>query len=376
MSKRSFRTALVVVVATFVLAGGVVAYLVHEALSYPDHRHAGKGVEVEVEITPGMSFPQIASVLEQKGVIDRPRWFRIYGMRRGVTTKVRSGRYVLADNWTPKQVLDRLLQGVEEKQVQVTLPEGKHMLEYFELLAGKRDDGVHPELQVASVAELDALARDPEFLRAHGIEGDTVEGYLYPETYNFAVPTKPAKVLERMINQHRAVWNKLLDQHRTAYRKLRDKLKWSDREILTMASIVEKEAIRADEQSRIAQVFINRLTDPGFKPKLLQTDPTVRYGCQVPKIKPPSCAGWSTDDSLHRAQLDDKDNPYNTYTHEGLPPGPIANPGKGAMAAVLEPDGSNYFYFVAKADGSNGHAFARSLAEHRRNVEKYLERTR
>lgn len=361
MPKKSFRIALAIVAVTVTITAGVAAYFVHAALGYPDRRHAGSGAEVEVEIERGMSFPQIAARLADRGVIDRPRWFRLYAMHRGVTTKVRTGRYVLRDDLTPREVLDTLLAGVEEKQAEVTLPEGKHMLEYFALIEGKG---------IASAAELEALARDPEFLRARGIEGDTLDGYLFPETYLFAVPTKPAKVLDRLIDEHRRVWNELVTEHRKAYQRTRDKMKWSDRDILTMASIVEKEAVRADEQPRIAQVFINRLTFPSFSPRRLETDPTIRYGCQVPVKKSQGCQSWQVTDRLRRAQLDDKDNPYNTYQHEGLPPGPIANPGRGAIRAVLEPDGSDYLYFVAKDDRT--HVFSKTLAEHERNVDRYI----
>jgi UPF0755 protein len=370
MSKRSFRTALGVVSATVLIAGIVVAYLVNEALSYPDRRHRGSGAEVEVEIATGMNFQDVAELLARKGVIEKPRWFRLYAMHKGVANKVRTGRYVLRDDMTPREVLKKLVEGVEEKMIAVTLPEGKHMLEYFDLLGGWRDGKHHPDLQIAPREELEKLARDPEFLRAHGIEGDTIEGYLFPETYNFAVPTKPAKVLERLLGQHRAVWNKLIAENQKSYQKLRDKLKWSDRDILVMASIVEKEAVRADEQPRIAQVFINRLTFSSFKPKRLETDPTIRYGCQVPVQKSAACRDWDVTDRLHRAQLDDKDNPYNTYQHEGLPPGPIANPGRGAIRAVLAPDGSEYLYFVAKDDRS--HTFSKTLRDHQRAVEEYV----
>ena len=364
MSKRSFRTALAVVSATVVIAAIVVGYLVNEALSYPDRRHRGSGAEIEVEVTPGMNFQDIAELLAKKGVIEKPRWFRLYAMHKGVANKVRTGRYLLADNLTPREVLAELIKGVEEKMASVTLPEGKHMLEYFALIDAA---------EIADAAELEKLARDPEFLRAHGIEGDTIEGYLFPETYNFAVPTKPAKVLERLLGQHRAVWNKLVAEHQKSYQKVRDKMKWSDRDILVMASIVEKEAVRADEQARIAQVFINRLSFSSFNPKRLETDPTIRYGCQVPVQKSAACQAWDKTDRLHRAQLDDKDNPYNTYQHEGLPPGPIANPGMGAIRAVLEPDGSDYLYFVANARNDGSHVFSKTLREHQRAVDEYVK---
>lgn len=371
MSKRSFRTALLVVVATVAIAAGVIAYVVSAALEYPQRRHAGSGAEIEVEIRSGQSFPSIASLLADKDVIDKPRWFRLYAMHQGLTTKVRPGKYVLRDNMTPEEVLAEIVKGVEEKQIAVTLEPGLHMLEYFQILAAPPDeDGKpRPELAIASAAELERLARDPEFLRAHGISGDTVDGYLYPDTYQFVVPTKPAKVLERLINQHRSVWNRLVDQNRKAYGKLVDKLEWSDRDILVMASIVQKEAGSKAEMPTIAQVFINRLTFSSFKPKLLETDPTIRYGCQVPLQKSEACKAWDVTDRLHRAQLDDEDNLYNTYQHVGLPPGPIANPGADAISAVLNPDGTDYLYFVASGGITY---FSKTLAEHERKVDKYI----
>jgi len=260
-------------------------------------------------------------------------------------------------------VLDALLAGVKDVTVDVPVPEGLNMLEVFAIL---------DKYKVAKKEDLERLARDPEFLQKHGIAGDSVEGFLFPATYNFRVPEKPQVVLERMIDKHQEVWNDIATRHAKALKKLKDKLKWSDHDVLTLASIVEKEAVRAGERPRIAQVFINRLSDPDFKPKRLETDPTIRYGCEVPPQKSAACQAWNTSDRMHDAQLHDKDNPYNTYEHEGLPPGPISNPGKSAMEGAAEPDGSEYFYFVAKPDGSHAHAFARSFEEHKKNVEKYL----
>jgi UPF0755 protein len=149
-----------------------------------------------------------------------------------------------------------------------------------------------------------------------------------------------------------------------------------------MASIVEKEAVDPAERPRIAQVFVNRLSSPTFSPKRLETDPTIRYGCLVPEKKSPPCVAWIElctrqgkppgCERLRRPQLDDKDNPYNTYAHDGLPPGPIANPGRASIEATLSPDGSDYLFFVATSKGSRTHAFARTLAEHQRNVAKYV----
>ena len=167
------------------------------------------------------------------------------------------------------------------------------------------------------------------------------------------------------------MWNALVAAHGKGLAEVKAKLHWSDHQVLIMASIVEKEAVDPAERPRIAQVFINRLTDPDFKPKRLETDPTIRYGCMVPVVKSAACQSWDKTDRLHRAQLDDPDNLYNTYRHDGLPPGPISNPGKASMLAVMEPDGSKYFFFVAR-DARN-HVFSRTLDEHRAAVDKYMK---
>jgi UPF0755 protein len=362
MSTRSFRVALLIVGGSLIILLCIGLYTVDRALGYPDERRAGQGVEVKLEIKRGMSFPQITHLLSEKQVIDKPRWFRIYAMYRGVTTEVKTGEYALRDDMTPAQVLDTILAGVKDLTASVTVPEGLNMLEAL--------DQVVRAHVVSSREPLVAVARDPQFLQRMGISGDSVEGYLFPETYRFKVPSKPEEVLKRMIEQHRVVWDRIQRDHGKEISRLRDQLEWADRDILVLASIVEKEAVVDTERPRIAQVFLNRLTSPAFKPKRLETDPTIRYGCIVPVKKSDACARWDPSQRLRRAQLDDVDNPYNTYQHEGLPPGPICSPGAKSMAAAVTPDGSEYFFFVAKDDRS--HVFAKTIAEHQRNVNKYM----
>jgi len=362
VASRSFRTALIIVLGSLLIVVIVAGWMINRALAYPGAAHTGGGKDVEVEIKSGMSFPTIAAMLAESGLIDKPSWFRLYAMWEGDTTNVKTGKYVIKDNLAPRQVLAILVAGVKEVATKVTLPEGKNMLEFFDLLEAAK---------VAKAAELEPLARDKDFLGRHGITGDTVEGYLFPDTYEFRVNEKPAVVLQRLITRHQEVWNDLLAKHPRDAAKIKDKLGWTDRELLIMASIVEKEAVDPGERPRIAQVFINRLTLPSFSPKRLETDPTIRYGCIVPVQKSTPCQQWDKRDRLHRAQLDDKANPYNTYQHEGLPPGPIANPGKASIEATLSPDGSEYLYFVAR-DARN-HAFARTFDEHKRNVDKYMK---
>ncbi|MGN6108256.1 MAG: endolytic transglycosylase MltG [Kofleriaceae bacterium] len=373
MSKRSFRTALIIVIGSLAIVAGLLAFFIHRAISYADEPYGGSGKEIEVEIASGMSFPAIASRLSDRGVIERPTWFRILAMWEGKTADVKPGKYLIKDNETPRAVLAKIVAGVKEVTVRVTLPEGENMLDFFRRLE---------DAKVAPARELEALARDREFLGKFAISGDTADGYLFPDTYQFRVGEKPTVVLQRLITRHQEVWNDLVTKHPRDTAKIKEKLGWSDRDILTMASIVEKEAVEPSERPRIAQVFINRLISPSFKPKRLETDPTIRYGCLVPTQKSAPCVAWIEMctkvgkapgcERLYRAQLDDKDNVYNTYQHEGLPPGPISNPGRKSIEATLSPDGSDYFFFVATSKNSRSHAFARSISEHERNVKKYL----
>jgi UPF0755 protein len=134
---------------------------------------------------------------------------------------------------------------------------------------------------------------------------------------------------------------------------------WNRRQIVTLASMVEKEAAKDEERPIIASVFLNRLTDPTFTPKLLQCDPTAAYGCLVSDA--PTCMTFT---KITHDVLQDAKNPYNTYKHEGLPPGPIANPGSKSMEAVLRPATTKYLYFVAKGGGL--HTFSETYAEHQK----------
>jgi UPF0755 protein len=178
-------------------------------------------------------------------------------------------------------------------------------------------------------------------------------------------------VLAALVRHHRQIFDELRAANPTGANYLRTKLKFDDASIVTLASIVEKETGQPQERPRIAQVFINRLVKSSFRPKLLQTDPTITYGCTVAPTflgaASPACQKW--DGRIHRIHLDDTANPYNTYAHPGLPPGPIANPGRAALLAVLRPDGTNYLYFVAKNDGT--HQFSATIAEHEAAVVKY-----
>ncbi|MFH0899774.1 MAG: endolytic transglycosylase MltG [Pseudomonadota bacterium] len=360
MSRRSFRIALLIVLATVlvVTAAGAIAYL--EISRYPHGRAHGKGREVVVEIGRGMSFPEVVAVLSQANLIGRPAWFRLYAIHRGMASKVRAGRYVLRDDLSPAEVLDALVKGAKEEEIRITVPEGKHIIEVAASLA---------EAGLAPARELEELCRDVEWLREQGIDGTTADGYLFPDTYLFRLRSSARTILSAMIRRHRVVYDELGRAHSKSLGRLQKKLGWGDREIVIMASIVEKETGVPEERRLVASVFYNRLILPSFGSRLLETDPTIRYGCTVPLAKSPACQRWDPAGRLFRAQLDDKANPYNTYRHAKLPPGPIANPGRAALEAAMDPASTEYLYFVAKDERS--HVFSETYAEHQRWVDKY-----
>jgi UPF0755 protein len=138
-----------------------------------------------------------------------------------------------------------------------------------------------------------------------------------------------------------------------------------------MAALVEKETPNPDERRVVASVFYNRLIAPGFKTHRLETDPTIRYGCTIPLEKSAACRAWDPSDRLHRKQLDDVDNPYNTYQHPGLPPGPIGNPGRASLEAAMDPARTDYLYFVAK--DARSHVFSKTFEEHSKWVKQYQQ---
>ena len=160
---------------------------------------------------------------------------------------------------------------------------------------------------------------------------------------------------------------RLDEKYAGALQRLRGEYGWGQREVLTMASIIEKEARHHDERPAVASVYYNRLTDPDFTPpRRLQADPTAGYGCLIEPVQAPSCADYRG--RVTPAMLRDPDNRYNTYLHDGLPPGPIANPGEQSIEAALAPARTDYRFFVAQRDGR--HSFSRTLEEHNRAIRR------
>jgi UPF0755 protein len=360
MARRStpMKRALIAFLITAAVGLSVAAIAVRIAWRYGDTPRGFARGQVEVEIPKGASARDVADRLANAGLIDNPTVFRLYAGQRGVAGRFKAGRYQLAAPLSPKQILDTLVKGAADELVAVTVPPGKNLVEVAEILA---------EAGIAPRDELVAKASDPTFAAELGLPGPTLEGYLYPDTYRLRPRTAAARALIPLVRRHRQVFEELKAAHASGVADLKKTLGFDDHKLVILASIVEKETGQAEERPRIAQVFINRLRLPTFVPRLLQTDPTIIYGCTVATPRSAACLKW--DGRIRRIQLDDKESAYNTYTHEGLPPGPIANPGRAALEAVMAPDRTPYLYFVSRNDGT--HFFSRTVAEHNAAVVKY-----
>jgi peptidoglycan lytic transglycosylase G len=320
----------------FVIGAGAVGFFL--ALLSPVQ--SSDPYPASVLVVPGESLPEIASSLHGSGVVREPRAFEILVRLRGKARELKAGPYRLTSDQWAWQVLNRLVRG-DFEDTSVTITEGLWMAEIGEHLEGWVKGG-GPAFMKA--------VQDRALLDALGIQEDSAEGYLFPDTYRF-MPSSPAPdVIRQMVGTFFQTWR----EHLAARARARG---MSMHDVVTLASIVESEAGVASERPRIAAVYLNRLAQ-GVP---LQADPTVIYGM-----------GERRSRTLY-ADLKHP-SPYNTYLHPGLPPGPICSPGVDAMRAVLWPaPNCTDLYFVARGDGT--HLFARDFAGHLKNRRLVHERS-
>lgn len=323
--------------AAFLVTGVAVAAAVHVGvflLRVPSPAREFK----EVLIAPGSSYRQVAAQLEEQGIITDRESFVVLGRLMGADKSIRAGFYSLNTAMRPLNVLDALKAG-RIIEYQVVLPEGHTIQRAAELMEEAGLVGRHQFL---------ALANDPEYVRGLGLDADTLEGYLFPATYYFPKGISADGIIKRLVSKYREVMNGDL-KARAA------EIGMTEHEAVTLASLIEREAMLDSERLLISAVFHNRLR----RGMLLQCDPTVIYALQR-KGK------WGGN--ITRSDLRMKD-PYNTYVHPGLPPGPIANPGKPSIISALYPADVDYIFFVSKGDGT--HFFSSNLSEHNRAVRQY-----
>lgn len=243
----------------------------------------------------------------------------------------------------------------------VTIPEGWNR---FQIAARLQSQGIIRAEDFLIVTESASL------LKSIGIDAPTAEGYLFPDTYQFYVNGSALTMVRTMVSNFNRQFSRLMEKYRHGLDRLKDVSHNPRRALVTLASIVEAEVQDRNELRIVAGVFFNRLLSKEFKSHLIQSDPTVKYGCIVLVPTPPSCTSFTGQ--LTRRQLSDPNNLYNTYIYPGLPPGPICNPGYESLKAVLNPVETDYFYFVSKGDGT--HHFSKTFEEHQKAVERYRRR--
>ena len=334
MIKRIFILLLAVGVA---MAGA--GWWVRNRLTTP--YAAFSGSEVFVELPPGSSVASIANRLVAAGVLPDAITFRLAARYTGADRRLQAGEYRFAGSSTPLAVLDRLAAG-DVYTHPLTFREGLTMFEMAETFE---------QSGLGTAKDFLAAAREPGLVATRDARAKSLEGYLFPDTYAMPRSSDAEDLIRAMLARFDKVFDSTL-RAEAAHRAM------STRDVLTLASIIEKETGRADERTKVAAVYHNRLKI-GMP---LQCDPTVIYALML-------SGRWNGN--LRKADLQ-LNSPYNTYVVRGLPPGPIASPGRASIEAALRPADVDYLYFVSRNDGS--HVFATTLAEHNRNVAEWQVR--
>ncbi|MFW6217130.1 MAG: endolytic transglycosylase MltG [Desulfohalobiaceae bacterium] len=325
------------VLASFILLLLLAGIYLYQYLYFPLQ---APGTKKTIIIPSGTSLHSVSRKLEKQDIIPDPEKFMLLARISGKAQSIQAGEFAVDTSWSRMRILEHLCTG-QVVLHRVKIPEGLTWWQSAELV------------EDSNLTEFNGFAQavqDKSLLESFDIPANTLEGYLYPETYHLPRPVlgQAQPLVGQMVGQFYKVarerlWPEGLPEPEEMHRTV------------ILASLVEKETGKPDERRRIAGVLQNRLE----RNMRLQCDPTVIYGL-----------GPDFDSRLRKAELRDKDNPYNTYHHPGLPPGPICSPGLESLKAAIHPEEHSYLYFVSKGDGS--HKFSKSLKEHNQAVRKYI----
>lgn len=328
------------VILFLLVAIGLTARWFYRGVNSPhEHVYAGR----IITIPAGSSARQIIAQLKSEGVIADDLATRAWLWMAPIRGKYKAGDYLFASPISARQVSDKLIRG--EIYVQrVTFPEGLNRFDIAHLIQGLSIPGAESALDLTQRTELIAdIDR----------EAESLEGYLFPDTYEYSTTTSAEQLVGRMVRRFRQVYSN--DWARRAH-----EMGWSTRQVITLASIIEREARQAEERPLVSSVYHNRLKIS----MKLDCDPTVIYGALL-------AGDWTG--RLRRSDLN-RDSRYNTYKYSGLPPGPIACPGQRSIEAALFPADTRFIYFVVDGDRQDGrHRFAATVKEHTANVALYRQ---
>ena len=325
----------VIVTLTLLLSISVVACIFLNIFIYAGKPAGTKPVKQVVIVKPGQKFKLFSKMLHQKGIINHPVKFNLFAHIKGYDRSIKAGEYFLSSAMPPKKILEILVSG-KVRLHRLTIPEGYNLRQVARVVS---------RAGFGTEADFFLAATDADLVHSKGIDAQTFEGYLFPETYYFSKDATSEKIISTMVKRFWSVFKPELKNRAKT-------LGFTIHQMVTLASIIEKETGTAVERPIISSVFHNRL-----KRRIrLESDPTVIYGIK------------DFDGNLTRRDLAEN-TPYNTYRIKGLPPGPIANAGTKAIEAALYPADTRFLFFVSKKD--NTHQFSTNIKDHNRAVQKY-----
>lgn len=313
----------------------VVALIVVGWIFFGPNTFEGAPVQ-EVYVSRGQTLPSIVDSLEQRGIIRSRSGFVFVAKIVGGASGIKVGKYVVRSGISNYRLYRMLLSGRDAELIRVKIPEGT---------TARVQARIYARMLGSDSSRYMQLVFNPAVAGSLGVEAPTLEGYLLPDSYEFSWNQDERDIIRAMVHLFQAFYADSLQ-------KRAEELRWTTREVLTLASIVEGEARIPEERLIVSGVYHNRLR----KGMALQADPTIQYILK---------------DGPRRLLYEDLriDDPYNTYRHAGLPPGPVNNPGRASILAALFPRSHNYLYFVA--NGAGGHRFASTYEAHLRNVRLY-----
>jgi UPF0755 protein len=310
-------------------------WIAFDVVEYANTAGGRQSGEALITVSPRQNLKTTADMLFHSEIIGSPSYFYAYARGSGYDRRIQAGEYQVSGAMTPKQILEMMASGKIFLH-KITIPEGYGLKEIAAAFAGAG---------LVSESRLLRAARDPQLCHGWKIEADTAEGYLFPDTYYFPKDASPEKILSTMIQRFwRAFTPEMAQQAQNEGMSIH--------QAVTLASIIEKETGADSERPVVSSVFHNRLK----RRMRLESDPTVIYGLD------------HFDGNITRRDLTTP-TPYNTYTRQGLPPGPIASPGAKSLLAAVYPAQSDYLYFVSRKDKT--HQFSRTFEEHLQAVSRY-----
>jgi UPF0755 protein len=326
-------SAAILIILLFFLIGVAGVYL--NIISYAQKPPNTKPVEQIVVVQSGQGFKALSNLLNQRGMILHPVKFRLFARIKGYDKSIKAGEYMLSSTMSPKKILETMVDGKVYLH-RLTIPEGYNLKQIAQTVENAG---------FASEKDFLKAATDPDLVHAEGIDAQTFEGYLFPETYYFPRGVIPEYIISTMVKRFWSVF-------KPEWKEQAKNLGFTVHQVITLASIIEKETAVSAERPIISSVFHNRLK----RNMRLESDPTVIYGIR------------DYNGNITRKDLE-RPTPYNTYTIKGLPLGPISNTGTKAIEAALYPADTNFLYFVSRNDKT--HYFSTSFKDHNRAVRKY-----